>query len=76
MTDEMKTEDTWILKHGIYKCGSCGKTQAYVDIADMNHCFNCDHDMFWYETKDGHIMPIKYRHHREDDVYTPLCYML
>ena len=66
--DECRREDTWLLKHGLYRCGNCGKRHPHMDISEMSHCYWCDHDMKWFETKDGKILPVKFGWNKEDDV--------
>ena len=64
---EPEEHSTWILRNGLYKCGNCGRTVMYADISERNYCFQCKHDMRWYETKDGEILPTKFQHQGVDD---------
>jgi len=66
--EEVDLLRTWIRKHGLYKCGNCGRPTRYVDISERSICYNCRQLMKWYEDENGAYKPIRYEHHIFDDL--------
>ena len=73
--DECRREDTWVLVNGLYRCGNCWKNHPHMDISEMGHCYWCEHDMKWYETGTGEILPVKFKWRRENDAIRSIKYL-
>lgn len=49
---------TWVRKHGVYRCGNCGKHPIYVNIREMSQCPYCEMKMGFYQDTSKHLKPL------------------
>lgn len=73
--EEFQEKDIWKRKHGLYRCGNCGKPLLlYKDISEMSCCYECMHEMKGYEDEKGKVQPVRFGHQKENDIFVPMKY--